>query len=102
MPEMLSEHDGMPKPQDQAQALVFRLNTGAGGSVFSVGDDQCTCTFVVVTQELELPLLGCTDCISLALLLILPISKFFTKNNIFLSVAAPCTSRFHPHVNTGL
>lgn len=93
-------------PQPQAQVLVLRLSTGAGRCVFSVGDDQCTCTFVVVTQELELPLLGCTDCISLALLLILPysahITAFYKKLLFFVSVAAPCTSRFHSHVNTAL
>lgn len=94
-----SEHGRMPNPQPQALVLVFRLGSGAGGSVFSIGDDQCTCIFVVVTQELEIP---CTDCISLALFLTLPISRPFTKNNIFMSAAAPCTSRSHPHVNTGL
>lgn len=84
-----SEHEGMPSPQSQAQVLVLRLSTGAGRCVFSIGDDQCTCTFDVVTQELELPLLGCTDCISLALLLILPYSahiKAFYKKLLFFCV----------------
>lgn len=97
-----SERDRVPNPQPQAQVLLFRPGSGAGGSVFSTVDDQCTCTFVVVTQELEIPLLGCTDYTSLVLFLALSTSRPFSKNNVFVSAAAPCTSRSHPHVNTGL
>lgn len=67
----------------QIQLLVLRHIGGADGSVFSIGDDWCTCIFVVVTRELEISFLGCTDCISFAFFLTLSISRPFRKKQRF-------------------
>lgn len=74
-----SEHDGMPNPRPQAEVLVFRLSAGAGRLVFSIGDDQCTCTFVVVTQELELLSLAALIAFPLHLFLFCPYQGFLQK-----------------------
>jgi len=63
----------------QAWLPVLRRIGGAGGLVFSSGDDCCTCMFVVVTQELQVSFLGCIDCICFAVSLTLSISRPFRK-----------------------